>query len=228
MSRVLVSDEGRLHRAARVLPRALQTELLFAHQVARWFRDEGDATHRLHYPELGKDSLVFDLGGYKGQFASDIFSKYCCAVYVFEPFESFAAGIQERFRLNERIAVFPFGLGGRDETRRIYFHDDGTSVFRPSSAYEEITIRRFSTFVRERDIARIDLLKINIEGSEYDLLDDIIQSGLQHRIRNIQVQFHRDIERAQDRMTAIQLSLLETHDLTYAYPFVWENYRLRA
>ena len=52
--------------------------------VALWFRDCGDQTKRLDY-DLDENSVVFDLGGYEGQWASDIFSRYCCTVYVFEP-----------------------------------------------------------------------------------------------------------------------------------------------
>ena len=45
-------------------------------RAAQWFKDNGDKTHRLNY-NLNEKSIVFDLGGYEGQWASDIFSKYC-------------------------------------------------------------------------------------------------------------------------------------------------------
>ena len=41
----------------------------------KWFKDEGDTLLRLNYP-LTSDSVVFDLGGYQGDFAADIFKKY--------------------------------------------------------------------------------------------------------------------------------------------------------
>ncbi len=228
LSGAFVSSDGQLRKSARILSRTKRNDMLFFHHVARWFRDDGDVKLRLNYPELREDSVIFDLGGYKGQFASDIFAKYGSEVYVFEPFQTFFQGLQERFRANYHIRVFGFGLAGRDETQRIYFHDDGTSVFRPSTNFQVIRIRRFSSFVQEHDIATIDLLKVNIEGSEYDLLDDIIGAGLQHRIRNIQVQFHRDIVHAYERMEDIKQTLRMSHNLTYEYPFVWENYRLKS
>ena len=40
-----------------------------------WLQDNGDETLRLDY-ELTPDSMVLDLGGYRGQWASDIFDKY--------------------------------------------------------------------------------------------------------------------------------------------------------
>lgn len=38
-----------------------------------WFRDQGDSTLRLDY-DLNADSLVVDVGGYLGQWSSDIFA----------------------------------------------------------------------------------------------------------------------------------------------------------
>ena len=49
-----------------------------------WFQNNGDKTLRLNYPLTDK-SIVLDLGGYEGQWASDIFSRYCCFIHVFEP-----------------------------------------------------------------------------------------------------------------------------------------------
>ena len=69
-----------------------------------WFSDNGDKTLRLDY-ELNNDSIVFDLGGYEGQWASDIFSKYWCFIYVFEPVEKFFNKIEQRFSKNEKIFV---------------------------------------------------------------------------------------------------------------------------
>ena len=54
-------------------------------RVRPWFAEDGDYTYRLNYDSLDKNSIVVDLGGYKGQWASDIFSKYQSRVFVFEP-----------------------------------------------------------------------------------------------------------------------------------------------
>jgi hypothetical protein len=75
----------------------------------------------------------------------------------------------------------------------------------------------------------VDLMKINIEGGEYELLEHLIARGLTKRIRNIQVQFHEDVMAgAAGRMERIQSRLAETHHLTYQERFVWENWELSA
>jgi hypothetical protein len=118
-------------------------------------------------------------------------------------------------------------LGAADERHKLFYNDDGTSMFRQSNRSESIEIRKFQRFVEDNHISWIDLLKVNIEGSEYDLLESIIGGGLQVRIANIQVQFHRDIPDSYRRMSRIKQALLETHELTYQYEYVWENYRLK-
>ena len=70
------------------------------------------------------------------------------------------------------------------------------------------------------------MIKINIEGSEYDLLEHLIETYFIANIGNIQVQFHNFIDNAKERMRNIQTNLAKTHKLTYQYEFVWENWKL--
>lgn len=196
-------------------------------RVRPWTAIKGDKTLRLNY-ELHEHSLVFDLGGYEGQWTSDIFSKYLCNVYVFEPFLPYADYIRERFIQNSKIKVFPFGLGKEEKRLPFYVNNDASSTFRRSRVSHEIEIRRASTFFRDANIARIDLMKINIEGGEYDLLEEILEAGLVTRIQNIQVQFHDFVPNGYLKMKKIQEFLSITHQLTYQYEFVWENWKLKS
>jgi hypothetical protein len=47
-------------------------------------------------------------------------------------------------------------------------------------------------------------------------------------MRDIQVQFHDFVPDAEHRMRRIQQALEATHDLTFEYPFVWENWRRKS
>lgn len=196
-------------------------------RVAAWFAAQGDATLRLEY-ELSAGSMVFDLGGYKGQWASDIHAMYGCQVYVFEPVPAFAAQIARRFRRNPRVRVFDFGLAAQSGTCRMGLAQDGTSMFKPGSETVEARLVGLSEFLRTEGAGNIDLMKINIEGGEYALLEHMLDEGLAARVRNIQVQFHDFVPDAEARMAAIQQRLARSHELTYQFPFVWENWRLRA
>lgn len=190
-----------------------------------WFAIDGDSTLRLEYP-LNENSVVFDLGGYKGQWASDIFSKYCCNLYVFEPVMAFYEAIEKRFQHNKKIRTFPFGLAEENKKVVIGMDKDRSSIFR-GGRDEVVMLRSFKEFLDTQQIRNIDLIKINIEGAEYDLLEFVIEESLQTLISSIQVQFHDLVPDAEKRMKGIQKMLKQTHELTWQYPFVWENWRLR-
>lgn len=198
-----------------------------AKRVVPWFRDNGDATHRLNYA-LDADSLVFDLGGYEGQWASDIFAKYGCTVYVFEAVEAYADRIRERFAKNPRIEVFPFGLSDSEKTLHISIEGDTSSTYKSKGTMTEAKLLPADAFLRKRQIRAIDLLKMNIEGGEYDLLEHLLTTGWIERIGNLQVQFHDFVPDAENRMRRIQAALEKTHFLTYQYPFVWENWQRKS
>lgn len=190
----------------------------------RWLSDGGDHKFRFDY-DLTKDSLVIDLGGYKGQFASDIFSRYQCRIIIFEPISEFAENIRERFLKNDSIEVHQCGLGGHSRKEMIYLCSDSSSLFQNSGPAEEIKIVDIEEWIIKRKIDSIKLMKINIEGAEYELLERLIGTGLITIIENIQVQFHIISEDSVSRMESIQERLNETHLLTYQYRFVWENWK---
>ena len=191
--------------------------------VIPWFTAKGDTTLRLNY-DLNENSIVFDLGGYMGQWTSDIFAKYCCTVYCFEPVRHFYEGIERRFAKNNKVKVYRFGLAGSNRTESISLLADGSSLYR-GEKNEGIQLVEFDQFMTQKGIEKIDLVKINIEGGEYELLEHLIEKKIVNRIDNIQVQFHDFVKDASERMEMIQRRLSETHAPTYQYEFVWENWR---
>jgi hypothetical protein len=80
----------------------------------------------------------------------------------------------------------------------------------------------------ENGIEHVDLIKINTEGGEFELLERMIETGLVPRFVNMQVQFHNVADDSTPRMEAIQRELAKTHELTYEYRYVWENWTRKA
>jgi FkbM family methyltransferase len=192
-------------------------------RVLQWVHDNGDKTLRLNY-DLDENSVVFDLGGYEGQWSSDVFSKYCCTIHIFEPVNKFADSIKNRFAKNPKIVVHRFGLANDTKKAKISLASDGSSIYKQGEKISEIQLIKASDFLKKYNITFIDLIKINIEGAEYDLLVHFIESKFIMNIKDIQVQFHDFVPEATSRMKMIQNELSKTHRLTYQYPFVWENW----
>ena len=102
--------------------------------------------------------------------------------------------------------------------------NDGSSLYPKQKDCETVVIKKASDFIRENNIEYISLMKINIEGEEYALMENLIEEGLISIIGDIQIQFHSFVPEAKARMQAIQERLSDTHVLTYQYEFVWENW----
>lgn len=192
-----------------------------------WFAVHGDQTLRLNY-DLNPDSLVFDLGGFKGEFAADIYNKYQSNIFIFEPVSRFYEIIVNTFMGNEKVRVFKYGLASEDGFFDISDSDNSSSIFIKSEKSERIELKSISSFLTENHIEKVDLIKINIEGGEYDVLESLLQENKIQLFQNIQVQFHDFIiENASERMHAIQKELAKTHELTYQFEFVWENWKIK-
>jgi FkbM family methyltransferase len=192
--------------------------------LQRWFDDKGDETHRINY-DLDESSIVFDLGGYLGEWSEKIFNKYGCEIFIFEPVKKYYDEINNKFN-NDKIKTFKLGLSDKDSNVDVY--DDGaqSSVYLKSGQKENINLVDYNNFINKNNIGFIDLMKINIEGSEFDLLEYIIKNNLHLKIKNIQVQFHKMFSDSESRRDKIRKELSKTHKLTYDYKFVWENWQL--
>jgi FkbM family methyltransferase len=191
----------------------------------KWFADDGDKTLRLNYP-LTNDSLVFDLGGYKGDWANSIYQKYECNIFIFEPIPFLVEEMKVRFKDNEKIKIFPFALSDENKSMNIFLSNDGSS-FNTNFSSESIECKVVSIkdFINENNINQVDLIKINIEGDEYNVLKNLLENNLISIFTDIQVQFHSFIDGAVNKREILQKLISETHDLTYNYDFVWENWK---
>jgi FkbM family methyltransferase len=192
-------------------------------EAQRWCSDGGDERFRYDY-DLEGNSLVLDVGGYKGQWASDIYARYNCRVLVLEPVKQFADAIEKRFQKNPKIEVVCLALGATSRQEAIALDEDGSSMYRKGSNKVTINVQDAATFFADRKLDRVELMKLNIEGGEYELLPRLVQAGLVKKIRNIQVQFHNIAVDSSARMEQIRRELSATHRPTYQYRFVWENW----
>lgn len=192
-----------------------------------WFKDKGDETLRLNYA-LDENSLVFDIGGYKGEFASSIINKYNCNIHIFEPIPEFYQIIVDKFLKNKKITPHCCGLSTETKKEYISLLDNSSSIFTNDENRIEVQFLSAIEFMNTNNIEKVDLIKINIEGGEYELLEALIDNDKIKLFNNIQVQFHDFvIPNARERMNKIQDALSKTHFLTYQYEFVWENWQLK-
>jgi FkbM family methyltransferase len=166
--------------------------------------------------DLNASSIVFDIGGYKGEFSKNIFDKFGCKVYCFEPV----------FQIkNKDIKIYDYALGAATDVLTINVDIDKTGKFCKTGYKHEIVVIDIVTFLKNNHIQNIDLMKINIEGMEYELLRRLIDSDYIRIIDNIQVQFHNINPESDRLMYEIQRDLKKTHSPTWQFRYVWENWK---
>jgi FkbM family methyltransferase len=196
-------------------------------EVDRFFRANGDKTLRQTY-DLGPESLVMDCGGFEGQWASDMFARYGCTIYVFEPVPQFAENLRQRFRRNGRIVIHEVALAAVDGATTLVVCGDASSVFAHGSVRTKARMISAAHWLQANGIGCVDLMKVNIEGGEFDLLDHLIETKAIRLVKELQVQFHDCLPDAPERRDRIRMRLEETHECTWNYPWVWENWRRRG
>jgi FkbM family methyltransferase len=198
---------------------------IFYTAFRRW-RADGMERKRMEFPGLGPHALVCDVGGFEGNWAANIHARYGAHVHIFEPHPRFARAIADRFRENDMITLHEFALGRTAGNLLLSDDGDASSSLRRAG---ETVIGRYaavSEFFKEHPLPVIDLMKVNIEGGEYDLLPVLVEAGIMPRIHRLQVQFHLFAEADIARRAAIREVLGRTHQCDWSYDFVWEQWSL--
>jgi FkbM family methyltransferase len=73
----------------------------------------------------------------------------------------------------DRITPFNLGVASRTETREFYLTSSPEhSFFKPENSHRSVEIKceSLSDILRRNSLSRVDLLKLNCEGAEYEIL----------------------------------------------------------
>lgn len=178
--------------------------------------------------ELKSNPIIFDLGGYLGQW-TEIAKEYYpdSVIYVFEPVKKHYDVIVDKFSGDASVKVFNFGLSDKNDKVRITLTGDSSSMHLTNDDSEEIEIRDIREFLFENDLYNVDLIKINIEGEEYNLLEYLCKTPELNIFENYLVQFHRFIDNYESRRENILSVIRKYYDIPFNYEMVFEGWTLK-
>lgn len=149
--------------------------------------------------ELGADSVVYSLGvGDDIDFDLAVIEKYAVEVHAFDPTPSSVRLIEDR-HLPQRFRFHPWAVTASDGTLTFYprLKKDGTKsevmftmVAEPETARDGIEVPAYSlsTIAGRLGHEHIDLMKMDIEGAEYEVLDGLLASSI--KPKQLLVEFH--------------------------------------
>lgn len=197
---------------------------LYLRDTEAWRHANGDNTLAVDY-NLTEDSTIMDLGGFNGVWASQMIAKYNPNVYIVEPIPSFYANLVNVFSNNSKVNLKNIGISDKNKDGFIFINGDGSSSNLTSGEKVSVKFKTIESILKEFGLSDIDLLQINIEGDEYSVLHNMIESGFINKFKNIQVQFHLGIENAEAKRDSIRQRLIEKgFKIKFDYPFVWESW----
>jgi len=190
-----------------------------------FFRQGGNALLVSNLP-IGAEDLAIDAGGYRGTWSCDILSRYGSRTIVFEPFPAQAEFLRHLFQGNSRVEVIEAAVGNRNGEDKLALQADASTRFASHRASSSVVIRVWdiADFLSSRGISEVGCMKLNIEGSEYEVLERLIETGLIRNVRSLLIQFHRIDASSAERRIKIQNCLRQSHRCNFDFPFVWESW----
>lgn len=156
---------------------------------------------------LDRSSMVFSLGVANDiRFDTGIIELFSCDVHAFDPTPRWIEWIKSQ-QTHPRFHFHPYAIGSKDGNIRMYprvrkgrisstmltLVDEGAG----EGIAVVVPVKRIPTIMAELGIRKIDILKMDIEASEYEVIDDILDSGVtpyqllvefHHRFRSVPVE----------------------------------------
>jgi FkbM family methyltransferase len=147
--------------------------------------------HTLHPRFLGPQSVVLDAGSNLGNFARQMAERFGCLVHSLEPNPAVFAQIPA----HDRVRAHQLAAAGRAGILRLCIdRDHEGSSLRPVSGKDyvgevEVQAVTLEQFVAGLELSAIDVLKLDIEGSEVEVLDSCSDAFL-GRVGQLALELH--------------------------------------
>lgn len=178
---------------------------------------------------LNENPIIFDVGGFLGDWTEEALKYHPNAIiYVFEPVSGYYNIIKNRYATNPNVKVFNFGLSNETKSIDISVGGDSSSVHRVVGDVERINLKCINDFVNEESIEKIDLIKINIEGEEYPLLEWMVESTDLLKFDNFLIQFHTFVDNYLNRRLNIQEKLSLNYEQLFNFEMIFEGWKRKS
>jgi FkbM family methyltransferase len=154
---------------------------------------------------LGPGKVAVDCGANVGEM-TEVMASTGAEVYAFEPNPHAFRKLAERFSNHPRVHCLNKAVGCRNETARLYFHEqspedevlwsNGSSLLseKPNVStdrYSEVEVVDLAEFLNTFD-QRICVLKMDVEGMEVALIEHLLDHRLESRVETALIETHEN------------------------------------
>ena len=185
------------------------------------------------YSKLNSNSVVYSVGvGSNIDFDLALIEELKLAVYAFDPTPRSIEWIKKQ-SLSKSFNFIPVGLGSNDGEMEFFPpRKESSTHFSPIDRYDNLgvetikaPVKTLKSLAQEFGHQTIDLLKMDIEGAEYDVIDNLEEQGVE--INQILIEFHHmykgisldDTKNAIDKLRKLGFELFHISQRTYEFSF---------
>ena len=171
---------------------------------------------------IDQHSIVYSFGvGEDISFDMAMIAQYDCRVFAFDPTPRSIQWIQNQ-SLPEKFHFFDVGIANYDgyanffpPTNNRYVSFTVVENTFPTNEVVEAPVKKLETIASDLEHSHINILKLDIEGAEYDVLPDLLTSGI--KIDQILVEFHHRFSSVSVQQTQTAIDQLNEHGYKLFY-----------
>ena len=167
--------------------------------------------------KLGINSVIYSFGiGEDISFDEAVINRFGCMVFGFDPTPRSIDWLENKKVIPAHFNAFEYGIDLTDGMVTFYSPVNPAHVScsvlskgRASERSFSVPMKSFRTITRELGHSYIDVLKMDIEGSEYEVIPDILSAGI--HIGQIVIEFHHYFIDNGMKRTGELVNLLNSH-----------------
>lgn len=191
--------------------------------TAKWFLQDRE---KLKYDiKLKAGGIVLDIGAYKGQYTKKMLARNQNAAFqLYEPIAEYFQICKDLFRDEKSVTIHQAAVSadGRDFQMEI---DGLRSRNSPEKSAESVSITSIDIQTIFDAVQEIELLKMNIEGMEYECLDKLISSNSLIKAKYLLIQFHNFEDRSPHNLEKIHQGIDKDFVNIWKYEWMWELWK---
>ncbi|SEQ19126.1 FkbM family methyltransferase [Neolewinella agarilytica] len=176
-------------------------------------------------PELvPENAIVYSIGtGMDISFDRSMLAKHNCKVFAFDPTPKSINWVSQQ-EIPEGFTFTPLGIGDKNETTTFFLPENDAYVSGSvvgntqvdQSKRIEVELRTLHHLAAANGHQHIDVLKMDIEGSEYQVIPEILGSGV--TVGQLLLEFHHRMVEGGEAKTRKTMDLLRKQGyLPFAY-----------
>jgi len=173
------------------------------------------------YNSLNLDNLnvVIDICANVGLFTKYMLCKNAKKVFCYEPNKSAFASLSKNYKNNNSVSLNNLAVSTNNDKLRLYLDPNNTlvsSAKRNTSNFYDVDSITLKQIFIQNNIDKVDLIKIDIEGMEYELVENM-DDDIFNKVDSFIIEYH-DLQ-SMDKSTGVKKLIKKLKDQKYSVKF---------